>query len=142
MARGAIGIAARSTWSLYVRCLEPRSAANGAIERVNRTKGGPSQALQRMVATSMQCQKLSGIQIFMPAAVTAAPRVTITSNFLDRGLVAFAATVHRGAAVEVRRCYCVVTKSEFAVPLSEQLQTQVFPIALGGHRHLVSQSRG
>lgn len=127
---------------MHARCLEPRTAASGAIKRLDRAKGGTSDGLPRMVATSMQCQKLSGIQIFMPAAVTAAPRVTITSNFFDRGLVAFAATVHRGAAVEVRRCYCVVTKSEFAVSLSEQLQTQVFHIALGGHRHLVSQSRG
>jgi hypothetical protein len=122
----------------------PGTAFGG--HRGNHAAGSCERGYQRRATENcrhiMQCQKLSGIKIFMPAAVTAAPRVTITSNFLERGLVAFAATVHRGAAVEVRRCYCVVTKSEFAVPLSEQLQTQVFHIALGGHRHLVSQSRG
>lgn len=127
---------------LYVCCLERGSAAAGGNQAGESGERGSQRRATENVATSIQCQKLSGIQIFMPAMVTAAPSVTITSNFLDRGLVAFAATVHRGAAVEVRRCYCVVTKSEFAVPLSEQLQTPVFNIALGGHRHLVSQSRG
>jgi hypothetical protein len=88
------------------------------------------------------CDGLIGNQIFMPGNRAAAPRVTITSNFFDRGLVPFAVTLLRGAAVEVRHCYCVVTKSEFAVLLSEQLQTPGFHTDLGGGSHLVSQSPG
>lgn len=78
----------------------------------------------------------------MPGDAAPASRAPITSNFFDRGLVPFAMTVFLRAAVEVRRCYCVVTKSEFAVPLSEQLQTPGFHTDLGGPSHLVSQSRG
>lgn len=85
---------------------------------------------------------LIGDQIFTPLDATTASQAPITSNFLPRGLVPFAMTVPQGAAVEVRRCYCVVTKSEFAVPLSEQLQTPGFRSDRGGPGHLVSQSRG
>lgn len=81
-------------------------------------------------------------QIFMPLDAAATSRALITSNFFARGLVPFAMTAPQGAAVEVRRCYCVVTKSEFAVPLSEQLQTPGFHSDRGGPSHLVSQSRG
>lgn len=85
---------------------------------------------------------LIGNQIFMPADGAAAPRVRMTSNFSDPGLVPFAVTLLRGAAVEVRHCYCVVTQSEFAIPLSEQLQTPGFRTDRGGRSHLLSQSRG
>lgn len=81
-------------------------------------------------------------QIFMPLDNATATRAPITSNFFGRRLVPFAMTAPQGAAVEVRRCYCVVTKSEFAVPLSEQLQTPGFHSDRGGPSHLVSQSRG
>lgn len=86
--------------------------------------------------------ELIGYQIFMPADGAAAPRVRMTSNFFDQGLVPFAVTLVRGAAVEVRHCYCVVTQSEFAIPLSEQLQTPGFRTDRGGRSHLLSQSRG
>ncbi|ATA28708.1 PPE family protein [Mycobacterium lepraemurium] len=79
---------------------------------------------------------------FTPADVAAQPVRRITSNVFDRGLVAFAVTVARRAAVEVRRCYCVVTKSEFAVPPSEQLQTRRFRGDFAARCHLISQSWG
>lgn len=113
-----------------------------AITPLKWAKGGPSDALPGMVMAPIHGDRIFGKQIFTPTGLTVAPRVTITSNFLDRRLVPFAMTALRRAAVEVRRCYCVVTKSEFAVPLSEQLQTPGFHTDLGGHRHLVSQSRG
>lgn len=93
-----------------------------------------------VIALSLR-DELIGNQIFMPGDAATASRAPTTSNFLGRGLVPFAMTVLQGAAVEVRRCYCVVTKSEFAVPPSEQLQTPGFHTDLGGPSHLVSQSR-
>ncbi|EUA37414.1 PPE23 domain protein [Mycobacterium avium subsp. avium 2285 (R)] len=72
-------------------------------------------------------------------------RAAGVTNYQQRfrpGLVAFAMTVARRAAVEVRRCYCVVTKSEFAVPPSEQLQTRRFRGDFAARYHLISQSRG
>jgi hypothetical protein len=95
-----------------------------------------------MLIAFSHCDELIGNQIFMPGNGITAPRVTITSNVFDPGLVPFAVTLLRGAAVEVRHCYCVVTKSEFAVPLGEQLQTPGFRADLGGRSHLVSQRRG
>lgn len=87
------------------------------------------------------CDELIGNQIFMGGGGAAAHRVMITSNFFGVGLVPFAVTLLRGAAVEVRHCYCVVTKSEFVLPLNEQLQTPGFRTDRGGRSHLLSQSR-
>ncbi len=95
-----------------------------------------------MVIALILCDELIGNQIFMPGNGATASGMMITSNFFDPGLVPFAVTLLRGAGVEVRRCYCAVTKSEFAVPLSEQLQTPGFRTDLGGRSHLVSQGRG
>lgn len=95
-----------------------------------------------MLIASILCDGLIGDQIFMPGDAAPAPWAPITSNFFDRGLVPFAMTLLQGAAVEVRRCYCVVTKSEFAVPLSEQLQTPGFHTDLGGPSHLVFAGSG
>lgn len=95
-----------------------------------------------MVVASILCDELIRDQIFMPGDASTASRAPVTSNFLGRGLVPCAVTALQGAAVEVRRCYCVVTKNEFAVPLSEQLQTPGFHTDLGSPSHLVSQSRG
>ena len=117
-------------------------AASGAIKRLKSAKGGPRDAPPGMVVALIHGDELIGNQIFMPDSAATASRVPVTSNFFDLGLVPSAMTVLRGAAVEVRRCYCVVTKSEFAVPLSEQLQTPGFRTDLGGRSHLVSQSRG
>lgn len=78
----------------------------------------------------------------MAADVTAATSPTAISNFFGRGLMTLVITVVRRAAVEVRRCYCVVNESEFAVPLREQLQTRCVRTDLGGRSHLISQSRG
>jgi len=86
--------------------------------------------------------ELIGHQIFMAAEDTSTPRRTATSNFFDGWLVPFAMTVLEGAAVEVRRCYCVVTESEFAVPLREQLQIRGFRTDLEDRSHLIFQSRG
>lgn len=94
-----------------------------------------------MVIAFIRCDELIGKQIFMPGDGATASRMAITSNFFDPGLVPFAVTLLRGAAFEVRHCYCVVTESEFAIPLSEQLQTPGFRTDLGGPSHLVSQSR-
>ncbi len=86
--------------------------------------------------------ELIGNQIFIRGDGATAHRLLVTSNFFGVELVPFAVTLLRGAAVEVRHCYCVVTKSEFTVPLSEQLQTPGFRTDLGGGSHLVSQSPG
>lgn len=58
------------------------------------------------------------------------------------GLSQFAVTVLRGAAIQVRRCYCGVTENEFAVPSSEQLQTGGFRKRFRGRGHLVSAESG
>lgn len=88
------------------------------------------------------CDELIGNQIFMRGSGVTAHRVVITSNFFGVGLVLFAVTLLRGPAVEVRHCYCVVTESEFVLPLSEQLQTPGLLTDVGGSSHLVSQSPG
>lgn len=95
-----------------------------------------------MVVASIPCDELIGNQISLPAEAATASWAPITSNFFGQGLVPFAMTLLRGGAAEVRRCYCVVTKSEFVVPPSEQLQTPGFHTDLGSPSHLVSQSRG
>ena len=74
--------------------------------------------------------------------MTAITGLTAISNYSTGGLGTFVITVVRRAAVEVRRCYCVVNESEFAVPLREQLQTGCVRTGLGGRSHLISQSRG
>ena len=115
-------------------------AAAGAIEQLKRAEGGLHAPLGMVVAFAYD--ELIANQIFMPGNGATAPQVTITSNFFGVELVPFAVTLVRGAAVEVRHCYCVVTQSEFALPLSEQLQTPGFRTDLGGGSHLVSQSPG
>lgn len=52
----------------------------------------------------------------------------------------FVPAVERRAAVEVRRCYCVVNESEFAVPPREQLQTRCVHPGLRGRSHLLAES--
>lgn len=54
----------------------------------------------------------------------------------------FAVTRPKGAAIQVRRCYCGVTKNEFAVPSSEQLQTGGFRKSFRGRGHLLSAESG
>lgn len=94
------------------------------------------------VIAMTRCGEVVGSRIVVALDVAAATCPMATSNFFDRGQMPFVLTVARRAAVEVRRCYCVVNESEFAVPLREQLQTRCVHPGLGGRSHLLSQSRG
>lgn len=86
------------------------------------------------------CGELIDGQILMTATVAGSSPETTTSNFSANHWYPLVRAPARGPAVEVSRCYSVVTKSEFAVLLSEQLQTPGFRTDLGSPSHLVSQS--
>jgi hypothetical protein len=118
------------------------AATIGPIERPGWANAGLRGAPPGAPNGFIRGDEIIGNQIFMSRDDITALSVVITSNFFDPRLVPFAVSLLRRAAVEVRHCYRVVTKSEFALPLSEQLQTPGFRADLGGRRHLVSQRRG